>query len=124
MTSFICYSSPETLVNNITIQFIQKMVENKQLNLFCINNIYLFIKFGISFRQILQTLKSKIISIFNKEDSSMKIPVLLMTATFDLNMFSIIQRMLGLYLYSTNVFWTEASYFQKRHINIKMKYSL
>ena len=123
MTSFICYTSPETLLNDITVQFVQKLVTNKQLNLFCIDEIHLFLEFGISFRQIFQTLKSKIVSMFYNKDNTMKLPILLMTATFDLNMFSIIQRMLGLSLYSTNVFWGEASCFKKRHISIKMKYS-
>ena len=94
-TSFICYSSPETLLNKITVQFMKTLVERNKLNLFCIDEIHLFLEFGISFRHIFQSLKSKIISIFyNEDNNSMKIPILLMTATFDLQMFSIIQKML------------------------------
>ena len=122
-TSFVCYSSPKTLVNATTVSFVDQLVKERRLNLFCIDEIHLFIEFGISFRQVFQSLKNKNIKLFCNNDGSMKVPILLMTATFDTNMFHLIQRMLGVKIYSNNIFWVEAHEFQKRHIAIHMKYS-
>lgn len=129
-TSIICFSSPEKLLNIKSIQFIKTIVTNQKLNLFCIDEIHLFVEFGISFRPIFQTLKDKIISLlYNNEHGNgsgnrMKIPILLMSATFDKTMYQIIQSMLGVQIFSNNIFWANASSFKKRHISIKMKYSL
>ena len=123
-TSIICFSSPETLVHSVTVNFIQQLISKSKLNFFCIDEIHLFLEFGISFRPSFLKLKNKIISLFFKEDKvSMTIPILLMTATFDFNMYCIIQKMLGIQLNSNNVFWAGPYNFRKRHIKIEMKYS-
>ena len=122
-SSIICFSSPETIVNPLSINFVKKLVGDKKLNLFCFNEIHLFVEFGISFWPQFQMLKDKIISLLYDNDDIMHVPILLMTATFDNIMFHLIQRMLGIQIHSNNIFWSATSSFKKRHIRIKMKYS-
>ena len=45
-SSFMLFSSPETLIKPISVSFVAKLVRNKFLNLFCINEIHLFLEFG------------------------------------------------------------------------------
>ena len=123
-TSIICFSSPKKLLNKKSIEFIKTIVSKKKLNLFCIDKIHLFVEFGISFRPIFQSIKDKIISLLYNNDNSVNIPILLMSATFDKTMYHIIQSMLGIRIFSNNIFWADASCFKKRHISIQMKYSL
>ena len=123
-TSIICFTSPETLLNPICIRFVKKLIDSNKLNLLCIDEIHLFLEFGISFRPIFQDMKTKIIKLLHKDSKSLKVPLLMMTATFDLVMFNMIQKMLGINIDREHVFWAEYFTFQKRHINIEIKYSI
>ena len=57
----------------------------------------------------------------NKDDS-MKIPIVLMTATFNNQLLLLLQKMLGIQINSSNTFWGDHCQFRKRNIKIQIKY--
>ena len=46
-----------------------------------------------------------------------------MTATFNMTLFQLLQRMLGLTITPNNIFWGSVASFSKRHIKISIRYS-
>lgn len=123
-TSIIVFTSPETLLKSSCIIFISSLVEKNILRIFCIDKIHLFVKFGLTFRKQFQHLRKKIIDLLRDGNSgSFKLPIILMTATFDAHLLRLLEDMLGLKIESQNIFWGQIQSFQKRHIEMKIKYS-
>ena len=94
------------------------------LNLFCIDEIHLFIEFGCSFPTSFQLLRDRLFSIFKVTETNSTVPLLLMTATFNHHLLYLLQLMIGYQITPTNIFWAPTCDFQKRHILIEASYSL
>lgn len=103
-TSGICFSSPEMLLNPKSIDFVILFISSKKINLFCIDEVHLFVEFAISFRLFFQSLKNNIISLLYKDKNTIHIPLLLMSVTFDKSMYHMIQAMLDIQIHSNNIF--------------------
>ena len=94
-TSIIIFASPEAILKKECIGFIAKLIDSSSLNLFCIDKVHQFIELGISFRKGFQMINKSILSLFRNLDGTFKIPILMMTATLDYNLYLLLQRMLG-----------------------------
>ena len=102
------------------------------LNLLCIDEVHLFIDFGLSFRRQFLYLRDKI---FNKliethintnnqsTSTTLKLPILCMTATFNTNLLHLLQQVTNITFNPHRFFWSPNSLFKKRHIKICIKYS-
>lgn len=122
-TSIIIFSSPETLLKKTWKEFITRIIALDYLRLFCIDEIHLFIEFGISFRKDFQLLKNNIIKMIRKDDGTFKVPIILMTATFDFKLQNLLKNMLAISIKESNTFWGRREDFQKRNIKIELVYS-
>ena len=123
-TLIIIFASPEALLQTVCIDFVEELVSKKLLQLFCIDEIHLFIQFGLSFRKVFQNLRTSVIHKLKQSNSNhMKIPLLLMTATFNIEYLNLLEKILGIKMLPHNIFWGSYYSFQKRHIKIEMKYS-
>ena len=123
-TSIILFSSPETLLlKPIWSKFILEIHNLKLLNLLCIDEIHLFVDFGCSFRSSFQKLRTTIFNLFRVNDDECTIPLLLMTATFNIRLQSLLEKMIGFRIMPQNTFWAPLEAFKKRHIRICFTYS-
>lgn len=123
-SSIILFTSPEAILHPLSLGFIKNIVSLDMLNLFCIDEVHLFVEFGISFRHEFQLVKTKLLPLLQDDNRRFKIPVLLMTATLDATLFGLIQLLLGINIKQYNIFWGEPASFSKRNIKIEMKYSI
>jgi superfamily II DNA helicase RecQ len=150
-TAIILFTSPETIARPIWLDLIEHLIENKKLKLMCIDEVHLFVEFGVTFRPSFCELKQKLFSllIHNSNDSlsspsnatsvphstssshtnalshstSLKIPLLCMTATFNQYLLLLLQKMLGITFNIKNFFWNGPDSFERRNIRISLKYS-
>ena len=99
-TSIIVFSSPETLLlKKPCIQFISDAIDSEILRLFCIDEVHLFVQFGLSFRRQFQELRQVIINYFRVPNTEIyKVPLLFMTATFNNMLMGLLEQMLGIYI--------------------------
>ena len=132
IVSFVLFTSPETLILPTWAKLIDELLKIKMLNLLCIDEVHLFIDFGLSFRRKFLNLRNvifnKIIenSINNDMQSNttyLKIPVVCMTATFNINLLHLLQQMTNITFNPRRFFWSQKDLFKKRHIKIEIKYS-
>ena len=123
-TSIIIFSSPEKLLKTVWIDFLLQCDSSKILNLICIDEIHLFVDFGCTFRTSFQLLNNKLFSKLRINNTTSTVPLLLMTATFNYPLLRLLEKMIGFKVTPPNIFWADIKSFQKRHINIKISYSM
>ena len=121
-TSIIIFTSPEYLLKPHVMSFFVSVVEKDLLRLFCIDEVHLFVQFGLSFRQSFQLIKkSTIDKLIDKESGQMHVPILCMTATFNNKLMNLLENMLGFTIEKNNIFWGDMNSFAKRNIFMSMK---
>ena len=90
--SVFVYSSPECLMKEPWKSLLMKLINNGVLKLVCVDEIHLFVIFGVTFRKSFVNLKDTFFKhlIDNSKTTSssshavhLKVPLLLMTATFN-----------------------------------------
>ena len=103
-TSIIIFTSPEYLLKPHVMSFFVSVVEKDLLRLFCIDEVHLFVQFGLSFRKSFQLLKKSIIDkLKDKESGQMHVPILCMTATFNNKLMNALEKMLGFTIEKNNI---------------------
>ena len=123
-TSFVIFTSPESLLKKQWIKFIDTILDRKFMRLLCIDEIHLYVSYGCSFRKRFQLLLEKLFSKIKLSDNTSSIPILLMTATFNNQLLRMLEKMIGINVSHRNMFWADTKNFQKRHINISLLYSV
>ena len=84
ITSIIIFTSSEALLKPVVISFVDSLVTKGLLRIFCINEIHLFVQFGLSFRKKFQQIRTAIVNTLRQPGTNyLKIPIILMTATLD-----------------------------------------
>ena len=79
-TSIVIFTSPETLLKPIWIEFFNNCHKNRILNLVCIDEIHMFVEFGITFRPSFQSLRHCLFEKIQINETTSDVPILLMTA--------------------------------------------
>ena len=104
-----------------------KVIINKKiLKITCIDEVHQFIDFGTSFRKSFCLLKENLFK--NSIDqsvhcnktcfpSTLTIPIIAMTATFNMSLLESLEKMIGVKFLRANVFWATKSEMRKNHIN-------
>ena len=133
IVSFVLFASPEALILPIWMEFVDDLIKVDMLNLICVDEVHLFIEFGLSFRKDFLSLREKLFNkiIANNTSSNdislnqtiLKIPFLCMTATCNLQLLNLLQKMTNITFNHRHLFWSNQSEFQKRHISISIKYT-
>ena len=134
--SILLFSSPETIAQPIWLDLIKDLIGKQIVKLICIDEVHLFVEFGVTFRPSFCLLKEKLFSMILTNTSndaitssstikttSLKVPMLCMTATFNHNLLTLLQQMIGIYFHANNLFWNGPLLFRKRNIKICIKYS-
>lgn len=135
-TGIVCYilfTSPEELIQPTWLQLFQDMMEIDMVNLFCIDEVHLFVKYGLSFRKKFSLLQNKVFSKMiddrnnNQNEhgngTSLKVPILCMTATFNAELLELLNKMTNFTIGTQYMFWSNGHDFQKRHIKIAIQYT-
>lgn len=133
IVSFVLFTSPEALVLPIWMSFVDKLIELQMLTLICIDEVHLFIEFGLSFRKDFLSLREKLFNKIivpstspinlNQNSTTLKLPLLCMTATCNLQLLNLLQQMTKITFNPRQLHWSNKTEFQKRHIKISIKYT-
>ena len=129
-TAMFLFSSPEEILKPCWISCLISLISKKTLKLICIDEVHQFIDFGISFRKSFCLLKLRLFhhiidhsAVTNKPDqmpSTLKIPVVCMTAAFNATLVTLLEKMINIRFLPKNYFWCGRSGMEKRHIRIEM----
>ena len=107
--STFLFSTPEYLLKNPWMTMIETLIDKRLLRLVCVDEAHQFAMFGCAFRPEFSLLKDSLFKkIVNNNDSNensnnssslpinLKVSLLLMTATFNIQLSSILQKMIGI----------------------------
>ena len=128
-TIFI-FSSPEFLLKEPWKQTIDSLIERGLLRLICIDEVHQFVMFGCTFRPEFALLKESLmkkIAIPNDNAAhlsiQLKISLLLMTATFNTELLTILQSMIGIRITPSMYLWSGREDMQRRTVRISISTS-
>ena len=127
-TIFI-FSSPEFLLKDPWKKTMQSLIHNRMLRLICIDEVHQFVMFGCTFRPDFSLLKESLFKYLHlNNDSSqasihLKVPLLLMTATFNVELLSILQSMIGIRISPSLYLWSGRDEMQRRTVRMSVSMS-
>jgi superfamily II DNA helicase RecQ len=129
VTIFLFFS-PQAIVNNqIGCPMIDSLITKRLLSMLCIDELHLFVQFGLTFRQefaLLQSLLFKKLRVKASLSAKLSrfhttVPVLFMTTTCNRSMVAQIEKLLGLrFDRSSNIFWPSADTMHHRNVCIRV----
>ena len=135
--SFVLFTSPEALVLPVWMRLVDELINIEMLNLICIDEVHLFIEFGLSFRKDFLSLRDNLFNKIQQRNTStnesfnstsghgtiLKLPFLCMTATCNTQLLHLLQAMTKITFSHRHLHWSKVSEFKKRHISISFKYT-
>ena len=121
--SIILFSSPEVLMTKIWTDMLCVLLRKKLLRLLCIDEVHLFVEFGLTFRKCFLQMKHIIFDKLKSMNGALHIPILFMTATFNLELKSLLTQMTGVDVHPYNICWGILNSFNRRNIAIELKYT-
>lgn len=123
--SILLFASAEAMEAEEYKNLFHKLLELKLLRLICIDEVHQYVEFGTTFRPAIMKLKQQMFKFIVDEVDKYKtmIPILFMTATFDLKRFQLLKEMTDLHFFQENIFWGNKASFSKRNIKLQVKYS-
>ena len=117
------FSSPEALMSNVWMEIFSLLLEKKLLRLFCIDEVHLFVEFGVTFRKVFVKMKRLIFDKLKSINGALHVPILFMTATINLELQSLLTQMTGIVVHPYNTCWGTPDSFNRRNIAIELKYT-
>ena len=108
------FTSPECLQKQIWKELFDNILKNRSLKMICFDEVHLFVEFAISFRPLFISLRNTIFkkllvdSSTNNNKTDLKVPILFMTATFNVELFDLLQKITGIQITNDNIFWSNA----------------
>ena len=132
--SIFLFSSPEFLLKEPWNSMIETLLEKSLLRLVCIDEVHQFVMFGYTFRPEFGLLKDSLFKkllLHNERDStnpsqlpvSLKVPLLLMTATFNTELLGLLQSMIGISITPSMYLWSGRDAMQRRTVRISVSIS-
>jgi len=111
------------------------LIDRRVMKLVCIDEIHLFVMFGITFRKEFTLLKNTFFRhlVCNLDPRytyatslchDLKIPLLLMTATFNNSLLSLSEKMIGVKVLPNNFLWCGRGKMARRHIKINVSMTI
>ena len=116
---------------------IDELVTNNRIQFICFDKVHLFVTYGTtfwpSFLKLREHLFEKVqsnnnnvnsnINSVSTQSSNLNVPILFMTASFNVTLQLFLEKMSGLSIRTYSTFWTNARSFKKRNININITLS-
>ena len=130
-TTIFLYTSPECLMREPWRSVMVKLIDRRVLKLVCIDEIHLFVMFGITFRKEFTLLKNTFFRhlVCNRDPRysyatglchDLKVPLLLMTAAFNNSLLSLLEKMIGVKVLANNFLWCGRGKMTRWHICINV----
>ena len=129
IASFILFTSPEALLDPIWSAFLDDVLLIGMLTLLCIDEIHMFVEFGLSFRKEFIKLREHVFVealITNNENisvSQLKVLTLCMAAKFNIESLRLLQLTMSVRFNYHCIFLNDKSQFRKRHVHIKAEHA-
>jgi superfamily II DNA helicase RecQ len=127
-TSVLLFSSPQAILNKkfLWMTFIDWLIVNERLSMVCVDEVHLFVHFGMTFRDEFKNLTSHL---FDKlklvgNTTTTKIPILFMTGTCTKTIVETIEKITGLLFdKQKNIYWPSALEMSHRHVFLDVAYT-
>jgi superfamily II DNA helicase RecQ len=129
-TTTFPFLSPQALVKegSVRIGLIDQLITSERLTMVCVNEVHLFVHFGLTFRKEFMQLKTCLfnkIKMSNNKEYKTKVPVLFTTATCNTFVVDKLQAFTNLKLsIPANVFWPAAAEMGHRHVFFDVSYTI
>ena len=133
VTMFL-HSSPECLLRDPWKSMVIGLIKRKVLKLVCVDEVHLFVMFGVTFRKEFTLLKSSFFKHLIDPTSAhlppgslathLKVPVLLMTATLNKELLQLLQTMIGIRVSPENCIWSTRDNMARRNIRINVDFTV
>ena len=120
------FASPQALVDKVYWkEFVNVLINKTILRFIVVDEIQLFVHYGLSFRSQFAMLSTTIFKQIKTGRYATKIPVLFMTATCNLEMFEQLKLLTGLEFYNDhrNIFWPCSTLLMKTTVCTRVVYS-
>ena len=124
--TIMLFASPQALIDKpYWKRFVRDLIDKKILRLIAVDEIQLFVHYGLSFRSQFAMLSTTIFKQIRNGKYATKIPVLFMTASFNLEMFEQLILLTGLQFYPDhrNIFWPGSAMLMKRSVRTRVVYN-
>ena len=129
------YTSPECLMREPWRSIMVTLIDRRVMKLVCIDEIHLFVMFGITFRKEFTLLKNTFFchlvcdldpryTYATSLCHDLKVPLLLMTATFNNSLLSLLEKMIGIKVLANNFLWCGRGNMARRHIRINVSMTI
>ena len=144
-STIFLYSSPECLMRQPWRSLMVSLIRNGVLKLVCIDEIHLYVMFGVTFRKEFVNLRDTFFkhliddtyrdpreSIGTRTPPTnsptnlpcyLKVPLLLMTATFNPTLINLMESMIGIKILRENYLWSSRDKMARRNITIHIKFT-
>ena len=110
-------------MTNAWIEMFCLLLDKKLLRLFCIDEVHLSVAFGNTFRKTSIEMKEAVFDKLKSNDDYLHILILFMTATFNLELKSLLTQMTGIAVHPYNTCWGIPNSFNRRNICIELKHT-
>ena len=130
-TTIFLYSLPECLLREPWEKLMVTLIQKRILKLACIDEVHLFVMFGITFRKKFTLLKISLFQhLINNVDLrytcasglcvELKVPLLLMTATFNNTLLGLLQKMIEVKVIHHTYLWAGEVKMSQSHIKLNV----
>ena len=128
-TTVVLFSSPQAILNKTFLwkAFLSWLIESRRLSMVCVDEVHLFVHFGMTFRNEFKQLTPILFDKLKVTGSSYRttIPILFMTGTCSKSIVTMIEKITGIgFDTSSNVFWPPASEMKHRQVFFDVAYSI
>ena len=122
-STLIILSSPQAITNRHFHSLFLHFVKNNLLRLFSVDEVQLFVQFGLRFRSEFFAMKLKVFRhLLLGAGGATRCPVLFMTATADQTILQQTELLTGLTFAPPNLLWPPADLLLVRRCNFKVRY--
>jgi hypothetical protein len=127
-TTIILFSSPQAILNKkfLWLEFIDWLILNNRLSLVCVDEVHLFVHFGLTFRDEFRQLTTGLFNKLKVTGSTKRtaIPLLFMTGTCTRHIVQSIEKIVGIKFDTThNVFWPGPEDMKHRQVLLDVAYT-
>ena len=116
------FASPEVLLKWPWASLIDNTMHKQTLTFVCADEVHLYVNFALSFRKSFLLLKTILFDKLKINDT-LKIPIIVMTATFNNQLLHLLSEITSCEFLDQNKCWSEATEFSRRNIVIDISMS-
>ena len=134
-TTVFLYTSPEYLMREPWRSIMVTLIDRRVMKLVRIDEIHLFVIFGLTFRKEFTLFKNSFFShlVCNRDPRytystglchDLKIPLLLMTTTFNNSLLLLLAKMIRVKVLANNFLWSGRDKMARRHVRIDVSMTI